>query len=184
MSTTEMLEDVEDIEDVEAFPWQRLTGRRPGRGYIQPRPPTTTGVYVTKAEFQAAMDKVSQDVRTTAALAKTVETRLTVHSKKVDKQLDDLKKTVKSQGDMGLLIPLLMSGPARTLSAATPLKDAAGNNITSVQTGAAGGSMLPLMLILLMSGGLGSSDGKSGGFGDNSLVLLLLIMMMGRGLGG
>jgi hypothetical protein len=192
----------EILEDIEASPFvnQRFNAQRPGaRPYTPPRQPTSAGVYVTKTEFQSAMDKISGDVKTLAGAHETLKKGVVTLGKDLKREIASLKR----QNDSSMLFPLLLMPQPALPTYTTPtvwdptansgkggatgeqLTDSSGNRLQFVTqlTPPTTDIMLPLILMMGM-GGLGSDssgkDGSSGGFGDNSAMMMLAVVLATR----
>ena len=154
---------------------------------FRPRPTATAPTFVTQTQLEAALVRVDGKIKTVSDGISTIKSRVGSLAASVKKEADERKKSTESQGkdlnqklQMLALIPLLVKPPAVTLSAATPLQDAAGNPITQVTTPDSNGldAILPLLLVSGMgtsSGGFGfgGGDGSDGGMMMMALVLLL-----------
>lgn len=189
---TEVLElegaEGEMSEAAEAAP------RRPNlRNSFQPRtfgqqPPVSQG------QLQAALGRVDDNVKKVADVEASISSRVSSLAAAAKKETAERKKSIESQIKglresltMFALFPLLIQTPTASNPqvGGSPLKDGAGNTITSISTPDT--STLDALLPLLLVSGLGSS-GTSGGWGlggDGSsdgggLMLLALVLAFAR----
>ncbi len=168
----------------EAFDEARRRRRRPrrirpgrtasGKGLFPRR--ASSNRFVTQAQFAASVKETSKQIRDNgmaikrvSAQASKVTTDLAAATSRLDKQVGEVKKEVKKQSEMTLLLTLLQKAPeleART--GADPVQ--AGNVLNSVQVKKQS-NLLPLVL-LSGSGGLGG--------GDSSNLLILALALGGQ----
>ncbi|HET7462469.1 MAG TPA: hypothetical protein VFJ82_14545 [Longimicrobium sp.] len=182
------LEDDESFffEDDEADDEARRNGRaasrfrRPvktgkGGGYYRPRPPTGGTKYVTQPQLQAALARVSADVKANSEGIKTVNARLNTlsteqaaHGTAIRKEVAERKKEgaqlkadAKKARDFAML-QLFLQKPPKVFDkdGTTELKVVDQNDF-----------LLPLVLM----GGLGGGGDAGGGMGDNMLLMFLLL---------
>lgn len=184
--------DLEDdeafFEDDEADDEARRNGRaalrfrRPVRtggagSYYRPRPASGATKYVTQPQLQAALARVSADVKANAEGIKTVNTRVnTVSSAQASqatalrkevvvrkKETTALKADVKKARDFAMM-QLLLQKPPKVIDkdGTTELKVVDQNDL-----------LMPLVLM----GGLGGDSGGGGlGGGDNMMLMALVLM--------
>lgn len=165
------------LEDDEARKPQRRRPVRTGRGtnYYKPRPSTQ---YVTQAQLQSALSKISADVKANAAGIKSVGARVdTVRSDQakltalVKKDNDARRKELaklKSGIQMSSLLPLLTSKQI-TIARETDIGGTtvpAGTKLSVAPDGIS--ALLPMLL-------LGDGLGGSGGDSSNGLFLALAL---------
>lgn len=189
-----MLEDLESFdesdlefdEELEALlesDESRRGRRRPvrtgrGAGYYRPRP---SNRFVTQAQLQSALAKISNDVKANAAGIKSVGARVdaaaaeqkklaAVVKKEAADHRRDLSK-LKNGMQMAAILPMLTTKTI-TVAKATELGSTAIPAGTKLQVAPDGmGAMLPLLLM----GGLGGG----GGGGDESNTLMLALAFSG-----
>jgi hypothetical protein len=155
---------------------------RPGptskaRSYSPPRP---TQNNVTQAQFQAAMERIRQDmqrnaeaIRKVSAQVTRINSQLAAASVRQDKEIVSLQKAVKEikkQNQLAALLPLLT--PAPTLTAANPAAEVhtAGDVAAAIK--------IPppdMLLPLLLTIGGSSFGGSDNGDSLSPLVLLLAL---------
>lgn len=151
------------------------TGR--GGGYYRPRPAAGATRYVTQPQLQAALARVSADVKSNSEGIKTVNGRVNTlsteqaaHTTALRKEIAERKKEgsatkaeLKKAQDFALL-QLLLNKPPKVFAA---------DGTTELKVQEQNSSILPL---LLLSGGMGGGDSSGGGgmFGGNMMLPLLL----------
>ena len=195
----EMDEAVSESESAEflplPFPGLPFGGgraRRPqvarAQSYFGARPQS---VFVTQSQLQSALGKVRNDVARNARAITALNTRantlqatatrhgqaLTRQAKVNERQTRDLRAGLKKLQDNSLMM-FLLTRPKTSTTLTTPAT--------------VGGATLPagnkiliqpekdnsLLLMLALSGGLGGSDGASGG-GDSNMLLMVLALSGG-----
>lgn len=174
------------LEDDEAKRARR-GGRRPvpagkGANYYKQRP---TDRYVTQAQLQSALGKISKDVKANAAGVKTVGARVDTVNAEQKKQSDVLKKEIvarkkdlsklKSGIQMASILPLVTSKSIVTTSEATigGVTVPAGTKLA-----VAPDTLSALLPMFLLGDGLGGGGGESG----DSSNMLFLALAVGGGL--
>lgn len=202
MNDYELLEDLGDLESDDEFEdaiaeflaeddeaRRRGTRRRPvrtGRGgtYARQRP---TSRYVTQAQLQSALAKVSKDVKANAVGIKTVGARVDAVKADQEKQTALLKKEtterrresakLRNSVQMGALLPILTTKtitvePGQTI----PVKETTKLVVAPDTLGL----LLPMMLFGDGFGGGGGSgsDGSGGYGGDNNMSMMLTVLAL------
>jgi hypothetical protein len=147
-----------------------------GKGYSPPRPSSRP---VTQMQFQSAMERIGRDVRQNAEALKKVSAQINKNNAKIsaenarhDKEISNLKKEMKRQGETSMLLTLLTPTPKLTAVNPTAAVNTAGDVAGAVKISPPD-ILLPL---LLTQGGLGGSGG-----GDSNNTLLLLAAFGGLG---
>ncbi|HEX6749582.1 MAG TPA: hypothetical protein VF092_19965 [Longimicrobium sp.] len=150
------------------------TGR--GGGYYRPRPPAGSTKYVTQPQLQAALARVSADVKANSEGIKTVNARVNTLSSEQAAQGTALRKEVAERKKEGTqlknetkkardfaVLQLLLTKPPKVFAA---------DGVTELKVVDQNDFLLPLVLL----GGLGGGGDSGGGLGgDNSLLFLLLL---------
>jgi hypothetical protein len=187
-------EAMEGFESESEAAERRAPFRRPSpTPSFRPRPaPTTTPMYVTQPQLEAALTRVDGKIKTVTDSSAAVNARVASLQASFRKESEERKKTVDTQSkdlnqkvQLRALLPLLLRPP----TAAGPnvggaaLTDSAGIAIPSVSVPSTGG--LDAVLPLLLVSGLGGSGGSGGGLlgggdgsggSDSSLILLALVL--------
>jgi hypothetical protein len=142
-----------------------------GQNLFRPRPPAAgQSGYVTQAQLQAGLKRVgdqikinSESIKKVTAQSNKINAQLGSTTERLDKKVTDLKKEVKKQAEMSLLLTLLQPKPeiVAKVGATQCVQEAVGQ-VEVKQSN----SLLPL---LLLGGGLGGD-----GSGDNNTLLLAL----------
>lgn len=179
------LEGLGESDDLDDFLERRRRGRgrsrrirRPatgkGSGLFKPRP---SNQYVTQAQLQAGLARVGKQIQTNgtaikkvAEQANRINSELGSRTDKLAKGVGELKKEVKRQAEMSLLMTLLQSTPQLEAKNPTAETGTAGAVVTNVQVKKQS-NILPLLL-MLGGGGLGG--------GDSSQTLLLGLALSGQ----
>lgn len=173
--------DDELLELVELDAEARKRRRRPvktgqGAGYFRPRPATAGGV--TQVQLQAALAKVSKDVKANAAGIKSVGARVDAAAAAQRRQAALAKREaarrktemtkIKSSLQMAAILPLI------TAKSITTTQEAGGIPVGSKLQVApdAMTAMLPMML----------GDGFGGGSGGDSTNMMFMALAMSGGL--
>jgi len=182
-SDLEFDEELEALleSDIDAAP-RRSVRRRPvptGRGanYYTARP---VNQHVTQAQLQAALAKISKDVKANAVGIKTVGTRVDGVAAEQKKHTDALKKEIaarrretaqlKSNMQMSAMLPLLTSK-----SITVPAGGTVGGKVVDKETKlmVAPDGFAALMPLLMFG------DGFGGGSGDSSSGLIMALALSG-----
>lgn len=145
-----------------------------GKGLFRPRP--VTNKFVTQAQLEAGLSRVGKQIQVNSDAIKKVSAQttkitadLTSATNRLDKQVSEVKKEVKKQSEMTLLLTLLQKAPElEARPGADP--EAANAVLGSVQVKKQS-NLLPILL-LSGSGGLGG--------GDSSNMLLLALALGGQ----
>lgn len=178
-------EEFENDENDEMDERRPRFGRRPritagrtatGRGLFKPRP--STQPYVTQAQFEAGMSRVGKQIQTNgesikkvAAQATRVSSDLTSATTRLDKQVGDLKKEVKKQAEMGLLMMLLQKpAPIKTLTVPHPTEAGKTVDVTVSKTEYDKHNNMLLPMLMMSGGSMG---------GDNNNMMLLALALSG-----
>jgi hypothetical protein len=158
-----------------------------GRGLYRPRPQTQ---YVTQAQLQAALARVSAQERTNANAIRQVSSRVSTTAAAVNKEASDRKKetgkirsNLSQTQQLSAILPFLTQ-PSSLSATGADVKDTAGN--TAIPSGTQllkdGSNTLSLLLpIFLLSsigeGGSAAGGGLFGGGSDNFSLLFPLILI-------
>jgi hypothetical protein len=155
-----------------------------GQGLFNPQRPNTN--YVTQTQLQAALARVSEQIKTNSTAITTVNARLTTISAEQDRQAaalraeianrrkeaETVKKDLRQTRELAALLPLL-SRPSSVEIKGGPETGLAANTRVLVDKN----DSLSMMLPMLLMGGLGgnSADGSS----DNNMMMFLALAMAG-----
>lgn len=146
-----------------------------GKGYSPPRPSDRP---VTQTQFRSAMERIGRDIRQNSESLKKVtaqinknNARMASESSRQDKEIANLKKEIKKQGETSMLLTLLTPTPKLVAANPTAAVNTAGDVAGAVKV-----SPPDILLPLLLTGGLGGSGG-----GDSNNTLLLLAAFGGLG---
>ncbi|MBF2062894.1 MAG: hypothetical protein IGS39_00435 [Calothrix sp. C42_A2020_038] len=173
--------DQSDLSERRRRRWNYPPTATGGRLY-QPRPMSQ---YVTQTQLQAALTRVSSQIKTNSDAIKTVNTRLNSVSAEQSRQAALLKKEISERKKQDLntkreiqqklqlliLLPLLIKPPSKAITI---------NNET-VNVLVESNDTLSLLLPLLLVGGLGgdgmslSGSGSIGGLDTTTLILILAL---------
>jgi len=193
-------EAMEGLESESEAAERRAPFRRPSSTpSFRPRPaPTTTPMYVTQPQLEAALTRVDGKIKTVTDSSAAVNARVASLQASFKKESEERKKTVDTQSkdlnqkvQLLALLPLLLKAPTATAphtgtgTSAAPLVDSSGATIPAVSVPSTSG--LDAVLPLLLVSGLGGSGGSGGGLlggdssgGDMSLPLLALVLAFAR----
>jgi hypothetical protein len=165
---------------------RRRAPASPRRPYAPQTP--SPGNYVTKQEFQTALDGVRSDMRTNAAAIRSVGTQVDSLATRTRREIAGLRNEFRNSAQMLGLLPLLAApkqvGPtgADVLDTNRNVAIPAGTTLARPPEGIT--QILPL---LLLSGGFGGGAGGSGsntsqqGMGmDQTALLVLAVALSGR----
>jgi hypothetical protein len=146
-----------------------------GQGLFRPRPQTQ---YVTQAQLQAALARVSAQERTNANAIRQIGSRVSTAAAAVSKETSDRKKEtgkIKSNlsqtQQMAAILPLLTQPKS--------IKDTdVGSSLTGQQVLVDGSNTLGLLLPMLLLTSVGDGGGGLfGGSGDSSMLMMLALVL-------
>jgi hypothetical protein len=150
-----------------------------GAGYYRQRPSTQ---YVTQVQLQAALEKISKDVKANAAGLKTVGSRVDTvaadqkkHAEVLKKESTDRRREIarmKSNAQMSAILPLVMQRSITVGSADT----IGGTTIPAGTKLSVAPDPLAALLPMFLTSGNGSSNSSGG---DNSGMLLMALALGG-----
>jgi hypothetical protein len=150
----------------------RLTGPQPQQGYV------------TRNEFNAAMEKVRSELAAASSGLRTLEgrvntlgtgqERLMKEAAARKRENEGLRRDLKSTRELAAILPLISSN-TKTIT----IKDGKGNALDVLAP--SGNSLSAILPLLLLSGGdstsgSGGSGGIFGGGSDNNSLLPLLLI--------
>jgi hypothetical protein len=174
--------EMEGFEGWESGEWESESAeaarrRQPARPGRYTPPPQTQG-FVTKAEFQSALDKVRTDVAQNARAISAVGTQMDALSKRTRTELKTIRDEVVRTRDETrntlqtlAILPLLSSGgTAQVMNTATPP--------AAVTVATPPDSLTQLLPLLLLSGSFGSGGTGAGGSGGMDSGLMLAVALI------
>lgn len=164
---------------------RRPTARPSGRPLTTPQPQQG---YVTRNEFNTAMEKVrteltaaSNGLKTLDGRVNTISTaqeRLTREVNARKRENEGLRKDLKSTRELAALLPLIA-----TNSKTEKFPDSAGAGLAGKDYLAPSGNSMGVLAPLLLLGSGDSSSGSSGGLlggSDSSMMMLLLLFAFNK----
>jgi hypothetical protein len=171
-------ESESESEAARRGPW-RSPARAPGRLYT-PRP---TSNPVSQVQLQAALSRVSEQLRKSSGAINTVNSRVNAVNKSEKKDNANRQKDLKSINEkiqLLALLPLLLKPTAKPLDGTQLPGGLATGDKVLVDTGDTLTALLPLLLIGgFGSSGLATGSGSSDGGMDGATLLVLALALSG-----